>query len=88
MKKIILTALISLGALGLTVTTANAKCGDGDKKIEMPSKAQAGKCASGKCAGGKIKAKVAADKNETAKAVEKPKKAAGKCGVGKCGGGK
>lgn len=71
MKKIILTALISLGTLGLVATSAIA----GGDKVEAPAKCQAGKCASGKCGGDKAK-----DANKT------EEKAKGKCGAGKCGG--
>ena len=78
MKKIIFTALLSLGALGLMTTTASAKCnGGGDKvKKEMPAKCESGKCGTGKCGDGKAKA-------EDNKTKEKTKK--GKCGTGKCG---
>ena len=80
MKKILLTALISLGALGLAMTTATAKCnGGGDKaKMEMPAKCAPGKCAAGKCGGDKAKTK--AEDNKTKEKTEK-----GKCGTGKCG---
>jgi len=78
MKKILLTALISLGALGLAATTASAKCGGGDDKakMEMPAKCDSGKSASGKCGDGKAKA----EDNKTKEKTEK-----GKCGTGKCG---
>ena len=71
MKKILLTALISLGTLGLTTTTVSAKCNGGDEKAktEMPAKCKSGKCGTGKCGGDKAK--------------EKTEK--GKCGTGKCG---
>ena len=80
MKKILLTALISLGALGLTTIIASAKCNGGsDKaKTEMPAKCASGKCAAGKCGGDKAKTK--AEDNKT-----KEKKEKGKCGTGKCG---
>ena len=73
MKKILLTALISLGALGLATTTASAKCNGGDDKAktEMPAK-----CATGKCGEGKAKV----EDNKTKEKIEK-----GKCGTGKCG---
>lgn len=80
MKKILLTALISLGALGLVTTIATAKCnGGGDKaKMEMPAKCAPGKCAAGKCGGDKAKTKT--EDNKTKEKTEK-----GKCGTGKCG---
>ncbi len=75
MKKILLTALISLGALGLTMTTASAKCNGGDDKakMEMPAK----------CGGDKVKEKTETDANKTKEKTEK-----GKCGTGKCSTGK
>ncbi len=78
-KKIILTILISLGALGLTATTANAKCNGGEEKAktEKPAKCESGKCASGKCGDDKAKGKTEEAKDETKKD--------GKCGAGKCG---
>lgn len=85
MKKILLTALISLGALGLTTTTASAKCNGGDDKAktEMPAKAESGKCGTGKCGGDKVKEKAETDANKTKVKTEK-----GKCGTGKCSTGK
>ncbi len=79
MKKILLTVLLSLGALGLTMTTASAKCNGGDDKakIEKPAKSESAKCASGKCGDDKAKSKT-----EEKKAESKEK---GKCGAGKCG---
>ena len=73
MKKILLTALISLGALGLMTTTASAKCNGGDDKAktEMPAKIESGKC-------GGDKAKVEDNKTEEKAEIEK-----GKCGTGK-----
>jgi hypothetical protein len=56
MKKIILTAFIALGALGLTTTVVSAKCGGGDK-METAKPADSNgtkmKCNAGKCGGGK-----------------------------------
>jgi len=80
MKKILFTALLSLGALGLMTTTASAKCNGGDDKAktEMPAKCAPGKCAAGKCGGDKAKTK--AEDNKTKEKIEK-----GKCGTGKCG---
>ena len=80
MKKILFTALLSLGALGLMTTTASAKCNGGDAKAKMekPAKCESGKCASGKCGGDKTKTK--AEDNKTKEKTEK-----GKCGTGKCG---
>jgi hypothetical protein len=55
MKKIIVTAFIALGALGLTTTVVSAKCG-GDK-VETAKPADSNgtkmKCGAGKCGGGK-----------------------------------
>lgn len=83
MKKILLTALLSLGALGLTVTTANAKCNGGEDKtkIEKPAKCESGKCASGKCGDDKAKSKTEDTAEKAADAAKKD----GKCGAGKCG---
>ena len=55
MKKTLTIALISLGALGLTMTAANAKCGDNKPKTEKPAddNGSKGKCGQGKCGGGK-----------------------------------
>jgi len=86
MKNFLLTALISLGILiGLTTISANAKCGDDGKKMEMPAKCKAGKCSSGKCDTGKVKEKAEeAVKEDANKTKKEPAK--GKCGTGKCGG--
>jgi len=59
MKKIIMTGLIALGALGLTTATLQAKCGGDNKPVTKPvadgnstkGKCSAGKCGAGKCGG-------------------------------------
>jgi len=77
MKKILLTALISLGAIGFIATTASANS-EATPKVEKPAKCESGKCGEGKCGGDKSK------KKEDAK-DESKEKAKGKCGEGKCG---
>jgi len=90
MKKILLSALISLGAIGFMATTASAN--EEATKTEAP----AAKCQAGKCNGDMAKKKeeaakcngdMAKKKEEAAKdgAEKKEAPAKGKCGAGKCG---
>ncbi|MEA3417797.1 MAG: hypothetical protein U9Q90_00185 [Campylobacterota bacterium] len=55
MKKILMIALIAAGALGLTMTTASAKCAGDKPTTEKPAPSDGngtkGKCGQGKCGG-------------------------------------
>ncbi|SFV64187.1 hypothetical protein MNB_SV-9-273 [hydrothermal vent metagenome] len=58
MKKIVMTMIIAIGALTLSTTVINAKCGGDKVETSKPAdtngtkgKCGAGKCGSGKCGG-------------------------------------
>jgi len=79
MKKLLLTALLTLGMIGLTGCTSGADA-------QTNTKCAAGKCAAGKCGGDKAKfsSKKCATNGKCANA--KMKMAEGKCKAsGKCG---
>jgi len=85
MKKLLKLGLILAGTATLSLTMANAKCGDNppDKTRAPLMKCQSGKCNAGKCGKAGMKQK---ETNTTKPSAEKtaPAKAKGKCGVGKC----
>ena len=55
MKKLLTAVLLSMAVLGLTLTTANAKCNGDQPKTEKPADKNEtkGKCGAGKCGDGK-----------------------------------
>ncbi|WP_295420920.1 hypothetical protein [Sulfurovum sp.] len=99
MKKLLRLGLIIAGTAALSLTMANARCGDNPPdKVRAPlKKCESGKCNAGKCGKAGMKDAMKKEMNATSPSKEmnatkpstdtdkKKMPVKGKCGVGKCG---